>query len=219
MAFTFFNSLLNNRHSSATNGQDPESIEWIPYIRLKQKYGMKNARRIIPTLFSILAFTFPSYAYEFPSAKIAVVDVPAVLDNSLAVKHLRASIDKISEQFYKELSVKETEFKQMEAALLKKRDTTKQEQFDAEVEAFYKKLSTFQHETQKKKEKLERAHANAIDLVHDNTIKIVHAIAKEQKFNLAVPMSHTLYAIDTMNITTEVTERLNNVLKEVDLKI
>ena len=179
---------------------------------------MTNLWRTIATLFAILTFSFPTYASEFPTAKIAVVDVPSVLDNSIAVKHLRASIDKISEQFYKELSTKEAEFKQMEAALLKKRDTTKPEQFDHEVEAFYKKLSTFQHDTQKKKEKLERAHADAIDLVHDNTIKIVHEIAKEKKFNLAVPMSHTLYSVDAMNITEEVTTRLNHALKEVSLK-
>ena len=175
--------------------------------------------RHIATLFAILTFSFSALAADFPNAKIAVVDVPSVLDNSIAVKHLRTSIDKISEQFSKELSDKEIEFKQMEAALVKKRDTIKPELFDREVEAFYKKLSMFQHETQKKKEKLERAHAEAIDLVHENTIKIVHEIAKEKKFNLAMPMSHTLYSDDSMNITAEVTDRLNHKIKEVTLKL
>jgi len=153
-----------------------------------------------------------------PNAKIAIVDVQLVLDNSVAVKHLRESIDKISEQFSKELSAKEIEFKQMESELVKKRETLKPEQFDNDVEGFYKQLSAFQHDTQKKKEKLERAHSEAIESIHGNTIKIVHEIAKERGFTLALPMSQTLYSEEALNITTEVIKRLNQKITEVQLK-
>ena len=173
----------------------------------------------IVMILTILTLSSPTFAAtSLPNAKIAIVDVQLVLDNSVAVKHLRESIDKISEQFSKELSAKEIEFKQMEAALVKKRETVKPEQFDSEVEGFYKRLSAFQHDTQKKKEKLERAHSEAIEFVHENTIKIVHEIAKEKGFNLALPMSQTLYADEAFSITSEVTKRLNNKVTEVALK-
>lgn len=175
-------------------------------------------KRIVMML-TIIAFSSPTFAaVSLPNAKIAIVDVQLVLDSSIAVKHLRESIDKISEQFSKELSAKEIEFKQLEAALVKKRETSKPEQFDTEVEDFYKKLSAFQHDTQKKKEKLERAHSEAIESVHENTIKIVHEISKEKGFNLALPMSQTLYSDEVLNITEEVTTRLNQKIKEVQLK-
>ena len=209
MAFTLLHALLT---------KSPKLVVQKQFFARDFSSHTQSMLRRVTTLLATIAFSYSAFAAEFPTAKIAVVDVPSVLDNSIAVKHLRTSIDKISEQFSQELSAKEIEFKQMEAALVKKRGTAKPDQFDAEVEAFYKKLSSFQHATQKKKEKLERAHADAIDVVHENTIKIVHEIAKERKFNLAVPMSHTLYSSEAMNITEEVTSRLNHSLKEVPLK-
>ena len=173
----------------------------------------------ITILLAILSWSSPTLAAtSFPNAKIAIVDVQLVLDSSLAVKHLRESIDKISEQFSKELAAKEIEFKQIESELVKKRETLKPEHFDIEVEDFYKKLSAFQHDTQKKKEKLERAHSEAIESVHENVIKIVHEISKENGVNIALPMSQTLYSAEVLNITTEVTKRLNQKITEVQLK-
>ena len=180
--------------------------------------ALKILNSFLIQFFLLCVLSLNAQAEEFPNAKIAVVDVQVVLDNSVAVKHLRQSIDKITEQFSKELSAKEIEFKKMESDLVKKRDLVKPEEFDIEVESFYKKLSHFQHETQKKKEKLEKAHSEAMESVHTETIKIVHAISKEKGFNLAIPTSHTLYTMDALNITSEVTTRLNNSIKEVHLK-
>lgn len=176
---------------------------------------------ILVRIFILLILSIPTFVFaanSLPNAKIAIVDIQSVLDNSIAIKHLRASIDAISEQFAKELSEKEIEFKEMEASLVKKRTSFKPEQFEKEVEGFYKKLSAFQHETQKKKEKLERAHSTAIEFVHEHTIKIVHEVSKERGFNITLPMSQTLYAADVLNITSEVTQRLNQKVTEVQIK-
>jgi len=176
---------------------------------------------ILVRILITLALSLPTFVFasnSLPNAKIAILDIQSVLDNSIAIKHLRTSIDTISEQFAKELSAKEMEFKEMGEGLEKKRASFKPEQFEKEVEGFYKKLSAFQHETQKKKEKLERAHSAAIEFVHEHTIKIVHEVSREKGFNIALPMSQTLYAADVLNITSEVTQRLNQKVTEVQLK-
>lgn len=169
-------------------------------------------------LLTLFIHTITFAANSLPNAKIAIVDIQSVLDNSIAIRHLRTSIDVISEQFAKELSAKEIEFKEMEADLVKRRSSFKPAQFEKEVEGFYKKLSAFQHETQKKKEKLEHAHSTAIESVHTNTIKIVQEISNEKGFNVALPISQTLYAADGLNITAEVTKRLNQKVTEVQIK-
>ena len=168
-------------------------------------------------LLTILTFSFSAEAANQSATKIAIVDVQAVIDNSIAVKHLRESIDKISEELSKELSAKEVEFKNMEATLVKKKERLKPEQFDIEVENFYKTLSAFQHETQKKKEKLERAHNEAIESVHTSTIKIIHKISKEKGFSISLPASQTLYSDESLNITEEVTKQLNETVMDVKL--
>jgi Skp family chaperone for outer membrane proteins len=42
-------------------------------------------------------------------------------------------------------------------------------------------------------------------------------MSKEYGFNLALPSSQVLYAVESLNITAEVIERLNNQLKSVPI--
>ncbi len=173
-------------------------------------------------LFKFLAMTMvilfsstSTHAQE--SLKIAVVDIQYVLDHSIAVTNLRESIDKLSEKLHKEMSTKEAELKNTEAELTKKRGVLSQEQFDTEVNNFYKKVSEAQHDMQQKKAKLEQAHADAIGIVHDSTLKIIADLAKEKKFNIALPISQILYTDDNISITGEVVARLNNSIKSIPL--
>ena len=149
--------------------------------------------------------------------KIAVVDIQNVLDHSVAVIELRKSIDSLSEKLHGEMSSKESSLKQLEADIVKKRGVLKEEDFDKEVNAFYKKVSETQHEMQEKKAKLEKAHAEAIGTVHENTLKIIAELAKEKGFNLALPISQILYTDNHLTITDEVIARLNKKVKSIKL--
>ena len=228
MAFTFLHTLLieNPKLASQKNFfMDDLSSRTQSTLRkiaiqitsVMTNLGLSMHRAIWAILFLTLACSFSAEAANQSATKIAIVDVQAVIDNSVAVKHLRESIDKISEELSKELSAKEVEFKNMEATLVKKKERLKPEQFDIEVENFYKTLSAFQHETQKKKEKLERAHSDAIESVHTSTIKIIHKISKEKGFSIALPASQTLYSDESLNITEEVTKQLNETVTDVKL--
>lgn len=160
---------------------------------------------------------FSSSTFATDNLKIAVVDIQYVLDHSVAVTNLRESIDKLSEKLHKEMSAKEAELKNTEAELVKKRGILAQEQFDNEVNNFYKKVSEAQHDMQQKKAKLEQAHADAIGIVHDSTLKIIADLAKEKKFNIALPISQILYTDDALSITPEVVSRLNHTMKSIPL--
>jgi outer membrane protein len=179
---------------------------------------MKKIKSALYIYFFILFSVSHVSASELPVSKIAVVDVQAVLDSSIAVKFLRESIDKIGENLHNELSAKELSLKNTEAELVKKRGILKQEQFDKEVEVFYKQVSEAQSDMQKKKAKLEQAHADAIGYVHSATIKIIDEIAKERGFNIALPASQVLYYNEALNITSDVTNKLNQIVKTVELK-
>jgi len=165
----------------------------------------------------ITLFCLSSTSYAGDSIKIAVVDVQYILDHSVAVANLREAIDKLSEKLHKEMSTKEAELKNTEAELVKKRGVLSQEKFDIEVNNFYKKVSEAQHDMQQKKAKLEQAHADAIGIVHDSTLKIIASLAKEKGFNIALPTSQILYTDDNLSITTEVVSRLNVQVKSIPL--
>lgn len=166
---------------------------------------------------TIFLFAFCSKVLATDSMKIAVVDIQNVLDNSVAVVDLRKSMDTLSEKLHGEMSAKEASLKTLEAEIVKKRGILKGEEFDKEVNDFYKKVSDTQHEMQQKKAKLEQSHAEAIQVVHQNTLDIIAELAKEKKFNVAIPISQILYTDDNLTITQEVIARLNKKIQTIRL--
>lgn len=169
-------------------------------------------------LYLAIALSFYSGgAFASDNLKVAVVDIQNVLDNSIAVAELRKSMDSIAEKLHNEMSEKEHRLKKLEADIVKKRGVIKDEEFDKEVNSFYKKVSETQHEMQQKKSKLEQAHAEAIKSVHKNTLEIIAELAKEKKFNVALPISQILYTDDNLTITKEVIQRLNKKVKSIKL--
>lgn len=162
-----------------------------------------------------IALSTTACAMDAP--KIAVVDIQYVLDHSSAVNNLREDIDKLTAKLHKEMSSKEAALKNTNAELVKKQGVLAQDKFDVEVNEFYKKVSEAQHDMQQKKAKLEEAHADAIGVVHDATLKIVAELAKEKGFNVALPSSQILYADDALSITSEVVDRLNQKVKSIPL--
>lgn len=165
----------------------------------------------------IALFSYSGGAFASDGLKVAVVDVQNVLDNSIAVAELRKSMDKLAEKLHNEMSEKELKLKKLEAEIVKKRGIIKDEEFDKEVNDFYKKVSETQHEMQQKKAKLEQSHAEAIKTVHESTLKIIADLAKEKNFNIALPISQILYTDDNLTITKEVIDRLNKKVKSIKL--
>ena len=170
-----------------------------------------------------IALTSVAYAAEpwaeksWLEARVAVVDVQAILEKSVAVQSIRKSIDRISEDLQKEMSAKEEALQNTEKEIIKKRGVLKEEDFDREVKEFNRKVSEAQRTVQEKRTKLEHAHSQAMAKVHEVTVQIIDALSKERGFNIAAPSSQVLYATDALNITGEVISRLNNQLKSVQV--
>ncbi|MEY3197347.1 MAG: hypothetical protein RLZZ59_718 [Pseudomonadota bacterium] len=167
---------------------------------------------------ALCSFCSVGISGPLPKPQVAIVDVQAILDNSIAVKSLRQSIDEISEKLHSELSAKESELKATEIALNKKRDSISEDQFNKEVQEFYKQVSDVQRDMQSRKSKLEQAHADAVESVHVATIKIIDEISKDRAFNIVLPASQVLYFKKTLDITDEVLQKLNDRIKLIELK-
>jgi Skp family chaperone for outer membrane proteins len=150
-------------------------------------------------------------------AKIAVVDVEAILENSLAVASIRKSINELSEDIQKEIAQQEEDFKKREQELLDSRKTLSQEKFDSSVAKFDRNVSAVQKNIQLKKIALEQAHSSAMEVVHKKTISIINNLAKEYNFNIVLPSTQLLFVTSELNITLEVISKLNESLKEVPI--
>lgn len=177
---------------------------------------MKPLKIFIFTIsFFVLTAAIPVNKYD---AKIAVVDVESILENSLAIANIRKSMDERLENIQKEISDKEKEFKNYEADLILRKDTLSEEKFKELADEFNKKVGDVQKNIQTRKLALEQARGGAIQKVHETTIFIISELAKKYDLNIVLPSNQVLFVTNELNITHEVIASLNEKLKEVEIK-
>lgn len=148
-------------------------------------------------------------------AKLAVVDVESILENSLAIANIKSSINALGESIQQELTEKEKEFKKREQELIELEKTLPKEKFDSLVAKFNQSINQAQKNFKVKKLALERAHSGAIEKVQKTIIVIIGELAKKYDFNTVLPSTNVLFIKNELNITSEVLSTLNARLVEV----
>lgn len=167
---------------------------------------------IILLLSSGNIFAAESKKYE---ARIAVVDLQAVLEKSVAIQGMNQEISNIGAGLEKIMHAKEVELKKDEENIIQKRGKVSEEEFEKEVSKFNKKLSEAQNMMQDKKTRLDRAHALGMQQVHDAIIDVIKSLTKEHDFNIVVQSSVSLYYAEGLDITEMVISRLNKKLQTI----
>jgi Skp family chaperone for outer membrane proteins len=151
------------------------------------------------------------------TAKIAIVDVDTVLENSIAMAQVKKSINEISELIQKEMSSKELELKKLESDLTNQRNNLNLQEFEQKVLDFNKTVSRAKKLMQMRKLSLEKAHNKAMSSIHKAIIDIVGLMSKDHGFNIVFPSSQVLFIDSNLNITGDVTEKLNKQLINVPI--
>lgn len=154
-------------------------------------------------------------AADHPNVSIAIVDVQLILAQSLAVQGIRQSVLAINEDIQIEQRTKKAELKNMEESLLQMKESLSEEEFNKEVAEFDKKVSIIQKDFQDKKLRLEQGHSEAMQKVHARTIEIISQLSNKYHFNLVLPSSQILFALDNLHISQEVLDILNETLQTV----
>lgn len=149
--------------------------------------------------------------------KIAVVDVQSVLDHSLAVQSIRRAIEMITKGIQQEMSKKELELKHIEEDLVKKRGILNEEEFEKALYAFNKNVESAQKDVQTRKLRLEQAHSEAFEGVHNIMLTVINDLSKKYKIDLILPSSQVLFTSSKLNITTDVIKQLNSRVKIIKL--
>ncbi len=150
------------------------------------------------------------------AAKIAIVDLQYILENSLAIKDLKSKIEVITNDLHDKMTQKELDLKKSEEDLVKLKGKISTKESEKNVTDFNKKVSVAQKYAQQQKIKLEKAHSEGILEVHKVTIEVIKELCQDKGFNIVLPSSQILYADGSLNITEEVLKKLNtriNIIK------
>ena len=178
---------------------------------------MKTLR--ITALAAALTLTFSPAAFaDIASTKIAVVNIQEIMRDSTAAKSVREQLDAKQKTFQKEITKREDDLQKADKELGKQRSVLSKEAFEKKALEFRQKATDAQKEVQAKKALLDNAFARSLNDIQKAVTDIIAGLAKEKGFAIAIPTSQILYTDETLDISKEVLERLNQKLPKVSVK-
>lgn len=176
-------------------------------------------------LAGILLALFPanSFAEEASSPyevkTVAVVDLKKIMDQSLAAKTAQKEINSIKEKYLAEIKSQDKQLQQRQKELMEQKKALSEVAFGKKLEEFRNKINQERMTAAKKQKVIEAAFAKSLELIKDETVKVVSQIAKEKKLDMVVPTSQLLYGKPQLDISDEVLKRLNQNLTKVNINI
>jgi Skp family chaperone for outer membrane proteins len=149
---------------------------------------------------------------------IAVVDLHSILENSTAVKDLKSKFEKIAAELREQMSAKEVELNKEGVKLVELKGQKDKKLYEKEAGSFAKKLSEAQKEYQQQKVKLEKSYSDGIMQINKNIVSIIKEFCKTKGCHIVLPSSQVLYAEDSLNISFEILDKLNQQICSINVK-
>ncbi|WP_341764509.1 OmpH family outer membrane protein [Candidatus Tisiphia endosymbiont of Beris chalybata] len=186
------------------------------------QFILEEYRWLITIICVILLYNTTIYALNPTNetkflGQIAIVDIPAVLESSIAIHSIRKSVENISKKMHQTLLQKDLEFKEIESQLLAKRSTLSEAAFNEEVDNFNQKVNAARKQLQERKLVLAHSHSEAVGKVQQAILNIISTLAEKHNIDIVISNTQILFAKNTLNITLEVVAELNNSLKQVPI--
>lgn len=160
----------------------------------------------------------PFASAEDFDVKIAVVNIAAVMEKSTAVKKANDELEAKRNQYQKEITSEEEVLRKSEADLAKQKGILSKEDLSEKQKKFIDQINQARKDVQQRKGKLDKAYREVLVKVRVSVREIVAELAKEKGFNIALPTEPLIFASGDLDITDEVTSRLNSKLPSVALK-
>ncbi len=169
-------------------------------------------------LVAICALVFGAASARAEGAKIAVVNTQSVMKDSTAFKAIRDQLDAKQKAYQAEISKQEEALQKNKQELDKQSSALAKEALQAKAKEFQAKVTEIQQQVQIKKKTLDSGYELAVAQIQKTLSEVVVELAKEKGFTVAIPSSQLLYAEASMDITPEVTKRLNEKLPNYTVK-
>ena len=147
--------------------------------------------------------------------KVAVLDIKAIRMNSLAIKDIRAQIEKYRQGFQADIKKEEDALRIANQELAKKRTLLGPEAFANERRLFEQKVVGVQKLVSQRKIDLDGALTQAMLVVEKKMNVIMGNVATKRGASLVLRRQDTILADRSMDMTQEVLKRLNAELKTV----
>ena len=149
---------------------------------------------------------------DFPAV---VIDMKKVLSKSTAFITLQKQIQKLEENFKKDIKAEEDMLKKEQDNLLSQKSVLSDEQFKEKENIFKQKVNKVQSKVEKVRRDLESTMARGMQVIQQEAVKHMKDISIKEGYLLVFDANSTVIAADKINISNLVAEKLNKSLPKV----
>jgi len=150
-----------------------------------------------------------------PTLPIAIVDMKAIRQQSTAMAGVRDQISEYRTGFQTQIQQEEEQLRAANQELARQRSILSPDAFAEERKKFETRLAEVQRLVQNRRQELDKLRDTAMIQIQNNLNEVIADIAGERGIALVLQRDQTVLAVRTLEITTEVIERLNKKLPNV----
>ncbi len=163
----------------------------------------------------------PSPSAPPPSATTVVViaDINQILRDAKSAKDVQKQIDKAMANFSKEVSTSENELQRMRDELVRERSTLSPDAFSAKTRQYQQRFDVLDRSVQARRQALQQSYNDAMTKIENTALHIIAQIAGERKANMVLTRAAVLFSANNLDITAEVTKRLDDMLPTMTVKL
>jgi len=166
-----------------------------------------------------LAQTPAPVAAPPPSTVIVIADINQILRDAKSAKDVQAQIDRAMAGFSKQVSTSENELQQMRDALERERNTLSSDAFSAKTREYQQRFDALDRTVQGQRQALQQSYNEAMTKIENTALQIIAQVASEHKANMVLTRAAVLFAANNLDITAEVTKRLDAQLPTMQVKL
>ena len=156
-------------------------------------------------------------AQTVPEARIAIVDYQLIRKNSTAMVDIRSQIEERRLVYQEEISSQEQALRATDQELVRQRSVLSTEAFALKRREFEAKVSQVQRQVQDRKRELDQAFEFGMNQVQFLINDIIAELSKEKGFNLVLSRQQIVFAENSLNISEEIVQVLNERLPLVEM--
>lgn len=154
-----------------------------------------------------------------PQTVIVIADINQILRDAKSAKDVQTQIDKAMTDFSHQVSTSENELQRMRDALERERNTLSPDAYSTKTREYQQHFDALDRSVQARRQALQQSYNEAMTKIENTALQIIAQIAGERKATMVLTRAAVLFAANSLDITAEVTKRLDAKLPSMTVKL
>ncbi len=152
-----------------------------------------------------------------PAAVIGIVDVPEIQRNSTAFNSVREEIEKRRQKLNEDLQREQTRWREEQQALANQRTTLNPDQLRQKERELQERITDSQRVFRDRSRAIEQVAQAALQEIEQAMAVVVRQVAASRNVNLVLPRPLVIFNDAPFDLTDEISQQVNRVLRSVNL--